>query len=64
MHNNVLTGITCRPWLQFVGRHRQHIGWGTYVLRLLFLTVMACINSLLALAEQVRLKVLAGQNIG
>lgn len=48
--NHLLTGITLVPWLRILWRHQ--VDWKTYWHRALFLTCMACVNSLLALPDR------------
>lgn len=50
--NHVLTGITLVPWIQIIILWRHQVDWATYWHRALFLTLMACINSLLALPDR------------
>lgn len=51
--NNILTGVTLLPWLQILLAHGASIEWRTYAFRVVFLTFMACLNSLLAIVETV-----------
>ena len=51
--NNPMSGITLPAWVEVLWKHASDIEWGTYWLRLIFLTCMACLNSLLAVIEWV-----------
>lgn len=44
-------GVTLRPWLRMLVVHWRDISWATYWHRILFLTVMAALNTLLALPD-------------
>ena len=46
--NHPLSGITLFAWLRIVIRHFFEIDWSVYWLRMIFLTVMSCINSFTA----------------
>lgn len=58
--NNILSGVTLLSWLQIVWRYRRGIEWRTYWFRILFLTCLACLNSFLAIIEEVRSAVAVG----
>jgi len=49
--NNPMSGITLRAWLEVLWTHRRSIEWTTYWLRLLFLTTMAVLNTVLWAVE-------------
>eukprot|EP01147_Barroeca_monosierra_P000654 gene654-3962_t len=51
--NNFMTGITLGPWITVLWKYGGDIEWKTYWFRALFLSIMACINSMLALLERV-----------
>lgn len=53
LKNNVLSGIMLTAWLEILWRRRQDISFSTYWPRIIFLTVMACNNSLLSCIEWV-----------
>ncbi|GLC59101.1 hypothetical protein PLESTB_001448300 [Pleodorina starrii] len=48
---NFLSGITLLPWLKLLIRHGSSIDWLVYPHRVLFLSLMSVINTLLALIE-------------
>ncbi|KAG1655424.1 hypothetical protein FOA52_009095 [Chlamydomonas sp. UWO 241] len=45
------SGITAWPWVKFLVRHVTHIDWAVYWHRVLFLSIMAVINTLLAVPD-------------
>lgn len=49
--NHFLSGITLRPWLRLLRRHWDIIDWLAYGHRAAFLSLMACLNSLLSLVD-------------
>ena len=50
--NNILSGILLGAWCKVVWKYRGVIEWRTYWFRVLFLTLMACLNSVLAFLER------------
>ena len=50
---NILSGVTLGCWLRIVWSSKFRIDWPRYGLRVLFLTNLACFNSMLALIEGV-----------
>lgn len=48
---NFMSGVTLLPWLRLLWEHAADIDWLVYPHRVLFLTVMAIVNTLLALPD-------------
>jgi omega-hydroxy-beta-dihydromenaquinone-9 sulfotransferase len=51
--NNPLCGIRLMPWLMLLYHRRRFIDWQMYWRRILFLTFMSIINSILAVPERI-----------
>eukprot|EP00043_Microstomoeca_roanoka_P016908 m.175022 g.175022 ORF g.175022 m.175022 type:complete len:401 (+) comp16545_c0_seq2:321-1523(+) len=49
--NNFMLGVTLGPWIRVLWKYWPSIEWRVYWFRVLFLSFMACINSVLALIE-------------
>mmetsp|Transcript_20756 Transcript_20756/g.34294 ORF Transcript_20756/g.34294 Transcript_20756/m.34294 type:complete len:440 (+) Transcript_20756:185-1504(+) len=50
---NIMQGISFGPWFEILRNRWRHIDWRTYWLRVLHITVLSLINSVLALLESV-----------
>ncbi|KAA8492327.1 PAPS-dependent sulfotransferase Stf3 [Porphyridium purpureum] len=51
LKNNTLSGVTLGQWASILRRHGRSIQWRVYWFRVLFVTVMAFFNSVLAVIE-------------
>ena len=51
--NNAICGITLGAWLETLSQRWRHIDWRLYWQRVLFITLIAIFNSLLAIVESV-----------
>jgi hypothetical protein len=45
------SGITLVPWLRLLWVYGKEIHWHLYWHRIMFLTLMACLNTLLAIPD-------------
>eukprot|EP00043_Microstomoeca_roanoka_P010509 m.99722 g.99722 ORF g.99722 m.99722 type:complete len:396 (+) comp14913_c1_seq8:355-1542(+) len=50
-NNNFMIGITLEPWVRLLWSYGHAIDWRTYWFRVLFLSIMACVNTCLSWIE-------------
>jgi len=51
LKNNIFSGISLQAWLPILRKRFFHIEWRTYWHRVLFITFMACVNTLMGFED-------------